>query len=45
MKYGYGRVSTGKDAQKFDRQEDQLKDAGCELIFLGSLNPAGVESR
>lgn len=34
MKYGYGRVSTGKDAQKFDRQEDQLKDAGCELIFL-----------
>ncbi len=34
MKYGYGRGSTGKDAQKFDRQEDQLKDAGCELIFL-----------
>lgn len=34
MKYGYGRVSTSKDAQKFDRQEDQLKDAGCELIFL-----------
>lgn len=34
MKYGYGRVNTGKDAQKFDRQEDQLKDAGCELIFL-----------
>ena len=34
MKYGYGRVSTDKDAQKFDRQEDQLKDAGCELIFL-----------
>lgn len=34
MKYGYGRVSTGKYAQKFDRQEDQLKDAGCELIFL-----------
>ncbi len=34
MKYGYGRVSTGKDAQKFDRQEDQLIDAGCELIFL-----------
>ena len=34
MKYGYGRVSTGKDAQKFDSQEDQLKDAGCELIVL-----------
>lgn len=34
MKYGYGRVSTCKDAQKFDRQEDQLKDAGCERIFL-----------
>ena len=34
QKYGYGRGSTGKDVQKFDRQEDQLKDAGCELIFL-----------
>lgn len=40
MKYGYGRVSTGKDAQKFDRQEDQLKDAGCELIFLERVSGA-----
>lgn len=34
MKYGYGRISTDKDSQKFDRQEDQLKDAGCEEIYL-----------
>ena len=34
MKYGYGRISTDKEAQKFDRQEDQLKDAGCERIYL-----------
>lgn len=34
MKYGYGRISTDKDTQKFDRQEDQLRDAGCERIYL-----------
>lgn len=34
MKYGYGRVSTDKDTQRFDRQEDQLRDAGCERIYL-----------
>lgn len=34
MKYGYGRISTQKDEQKFDRQEDQLKEAGCERIFF-----------
>lgn len=34
MRYGYGRVSTDKNSQKFDRQEDQLKDAGCEHVYL-----------
>lgn len=34
MKYGYGRISTDKSTQKFDRQEDQLRDAGCERIYL-----------
>ena len=34
MKYGYGRISTDKDSQRFDRQEDQLKEAGCERIYL-----------
>ena len=34
MKYGYGRISTDKESQKFDRQEDQLKDAGCEKVYL-----------
>lgn len=38
MKYGYGRVSTDKDAQKFDRQEDQLREAGCERIFLERIS-------
>ena len=32
MKVGYMRVSTDKDVQKFDRQEDQLIAAGCEKI-------------
>lgn len=34
MRYGYGRISTDKDTQKFDRQEDDLRDAGCERIYL-----------
>lgn len=34
MKYGYGRISTDKETQKFDRQEDQLREAGCERIYL-----------
>lgn len=33
MKVGYMRVSTDKDVQKFDRQEDQLIAAGCEKIY------------
>lgn len=33
-KYGYGRISTDKESQKFDRQEDQLRAAGCEKIYL-----------
>lgn len=38
MRYGYGRISTEKDSQKFDRQEDQLKDAGCEQIYLERIS-------
>ena len=34
MRYGYGRISTDKDTQKFNRQIDDLKDAGCEKIYL-----------
>ncbi|WP_165170560.1 recombinase family protein [Adlercreutzia sp. ZJ242] len=34
MKVGYGRVSTEKDSQRFDRQEDQLTAFGCERIYL-----------
>lgn len=34
MKYGYGRVSTDKESQKFDRQIDDLKKAGCEKVCL-----------
>lgn len=34
MRYGYGRISTEKDSQRFDRQEDQLRDAGCEMVCL-----------
>lgn len=34
MKYGYGRVSTDKESQKFDRQVDDLKKAGCEKVYL-----------
>lgn len=34
MKYGYGRISTDKETQRFDRQEDQLKGAGCEKVYL-----------
>ena len=34
MRVGYGRISTDKETQKFDRQEDQLREAGCEKIYL-----------
>ena len=34
MRYGYGRVSTDKESQKFDRQIDDLKKAGCDEIYL-----------
>ena len=43
MRVGYGRVSTDKETQKFDRQEDQLKDAGCEAIYLERIS--GRKSR
>lgn len=38
FKLGYARKSTGKDTQKFDRQTDQLKDYGCELIFEETMS-------
>lgn len=34
MRYGYGRISTDKESQRFDRQEDKLRDAGCGEIYL-----------
>lgn len=34
MRYGYGRISTDKESQKFDRQVDDLNAAGCEKIYL-----------
>ena len=34
MRYGYGRISTDKETQKFDRQEVMLKDSGCEKVYL-----------
>lgn len=33
MKYGYMRISTNEEKQSFERQEQQLKDAGCEIIY------------
>lgn len=38
MKVGYMRVSTDKATQKFDRQEIQLKDAGCEKIYADRIS-------
>lgn len=38
MRVGYGRVSTEKESQRFDRQEDQLRDAGCERIYLERMS-------
>ncbi|KXY39375.1 recombinase [Bacillus cereus] len=35
MKFGYMRVSTID--QNLDRQEQQLKEAGCERIFFGKV--------
>ena len=34
MIFGYMRISTSDDRQKFDMQEDALKKAGCEKIFF-----------
>lgn len=38
MKYGYMRVSTDKATQKFDRQIDQLKSAGCSKIYSDRIS-------
>lgn len=43
MKYGYGRISTEKESQRFDRQEDQLRDVGCERIFLERVSGTSKE--
>lgn len=32
-KYGYMRISTMRDSQKFDRQESQLAEVGCDKIY------------
>lgn len=40
---GYGRVSTQKESQKFDRQEDQLIDAGCKRVFLERVSGTSKE--
>lgn len=37
---GYMRISTLKDEQKFDRQEVQLKEAGCSLIYADRMSGA-----
>lgn len=38
MKVGYMRVSTCKETQKYDRQEDQLTAAGCEKIYADRIS-------
>lgn len=37
---GYMRLSTNKEEQKFDRQEEQLKSLGCELIYKDRISGA-----
>lgn len=37
---GYMRISTTKDEQKFDRQELQLKDYGCEELYADRISGA-----
>jgi DNA invertase Pin-like site-specific DNA recombinase len=39
-KLGYMRISTLKEEQKFDRQELQLQEAGCEVIFADRMSGA-----
>lgn len=43
MKYGYGRISTEKDSQRFDRQEDQLRAVGCEKIYLERVSGTSAD--
>lgn len=35
---GYMRVSTNKEEQKFDRQEAQLKELGCEVFYADRVS-------
>lgn len=37
---GYMRISTTKEEQKFDRQEEQLKALGCNIIYADRLSGA-----
>lgn len=37
-KVGYQRKSTDKDTQKFDRQTDQLIEAGCQQIYTDTIS-------
>lgn len=42
-KIGYMRISTLHEHQKFDRQEEQLKDMGCDVIYGDRLSGAKRE--
>jgi DNA invertase Pin-like site-specific DNA recombinase len=40
---GYMRISTLKEEQKFDRQEAQLLDAGCQVLYADRMSGAKRE--
>ncbi|MGG0186962.1 recombinase family protein [Bacillus rhizoplanae] len=35
---GYMRISTDKESQRFDRQEVQLQDAGCQVLYADRMS-------
>ena len=43
MRYGYARVSTGK--QDFELQVESLKAAGCERIFAEKVSGKSTDGR